>query len=414
MLRDYSEMKSLAEMYSFSSKLWFDKRWLSKAGDASLYLQVVINGKHKEFPLKLKWPADKIDLANGTLVRRRKEDPDLNDYNLLIMAEIAKHAAIFKTYRLKEIALDITRFAHELNYYDPKGCVAVYMEQKALLLKDSKEISFRTWQNTEAVRRVMLEFNPVWPFKMVNGEWMAKFKRFMKSRQYRPGIYHKPGHVWTVIKTVKAYLQMAAKDPMKTVDMSAANFSNQEPDWETRYLNKSDVNKLLAMVGNQLTVNQNRILKAFLFQCFTSMRISDVYRANSFWKVSDGFLSFVPWKNRKNGRWLHIPIMPMAKDLIADDTGKFFDLPNEGEFNLVLKDLARLAGINKRLTSHVGRHTFGYLYMTTVGNLKGLQEILGHKDIKTTMRYAHLDDEYKTESVQRIQDRFSDALLKVV
>jgi hypothetical protein len=55
-------MKTLADMYSFSSKLWYDKRWVSKTGDASIYLQVNLNGRHKEFPLKMRWPVDKIDL----------------------------------------------------------------------------------------------------------------------------------------------------------------------------------------------------------------------------------------------------------------------------------------------------------------------------------------------------------------
>ena len=60
-------MKKLDEMNSFSCKLWFDKRWVTKSGIASLYLQVTINGKHKEFPLKLKWPAKSVDLAKSLL-----------------------------------------------------------------------------------------------------------------------------------------------------------------------------------------------------------------------------------------------------------------------------------------------------------------------------------------------------------
>jgi len=84
----------------------------------------------------------------------------------------------------------------------------------------------------------------------------------------------------------------------------------------------------------------------------------------------------------------------MAKNFVQNMLGIYFDLPSEQEYNRTLKDIARVAEINKKLSSHVGRHTFGYLYMTTIGNLKGLQEILGHSKIETTERYAHLDDEY--------------------
>ena len=34
------------------------------------------------------------------------------------------------------------------------------------------------------------------------------------------------------------------------------------------------------------------------------------------------------------------------------------------------------------------------------GSLKGLKEILGHKDIKMTMRYAHLSKEFAREEIQ--------------
>jgi len=45
-----------SEMFSFSSTLWSEKRRVNAiTGLTSLYLQVIIDGKHKEFPLKHKW-----------------------------------------------------------------------------------------------------------------------------------------------------------------------------------------------------------------------------------------------------------------------------------------------------------------------------------------------------------------------
>lgn len=41
--------------------------------------------------------------------------------------------------------------------------------------------------------------------------------------------------------------------------------------------------------------------------------------------------------------------------------------------------------------THVLRHTFAAHFMMSGGNILALQKILGHHDIKMTMRYAHLE-----------------------
>ena len=40
--------------------------------------------------------------------------------------------------------------------------------------------------------------------------------------------------------------------------------------------------------------------------------------------------------------------------------------------------------------------------------LKAVQELLGHKDIKMTMRYAHLSEDFKKDAVKLLDGDFSD------
>jgi site-specific recombinase XerD len=44
--------------------------------------------------------------------------------------------------------------------------------------------------------------------------------------------------------------------------------------------------------------------------------------------------------------------------------------------------------------THILRHTFASYYMMQGGNILTLQRILGHGDIKMTMRYAHLSPDH--------------------
>ncbi len=396
-------------MFSFSSNLWYEKRRISKInGEVSLYLQVVINGKHDEFKLMLRWPHDRIDLVAGVLLARKRSDPDVNDYNLLIDLERSKHTEILKTYRLRNILIDLKKFKEELKIYNNKDSFIAFMHNRCYTRYKANDIVKKTYQNHMSTLMHMKNYDEKWLFKDLTIDFLSKFKKYLKEKGYEPG------HIWGRIRDVKAYLELASKEPMLYVHEDIIAFSNPEPLWDTTFLNRDELRRLMIVYkDNYLKEQEQQVLSAFIFTCLTSLRISDVYRANSGWRLSSNVLSFIPKKGEgKRKKMLHIPLMPMATFFIKSSGNLYFDLPSEVEYNRILKDLAIAADIKKKLTSHVGRHTFGFLFMTTIGNLKALQEILGHSKTATTERYAHLDEEYKLDSVKRMQTDFTDLFMR--
>lgn len=411
-------------MFNLSVKLWYNNRAISKKDNrtVSLYLQVYISrpGKYEstELPLHLKWPFDRIDRANNCLLPRHQNDQLTADYNLIIGKEIARINEVGVMFRLASRNLDLKALKYELKHGDRSQSLIKYMELKRSELYNRGEISHQTYKNVGTTINLLKEYQENVMFEELDESWMRKFKAWLKRKNIakrtnkNPNAFRAmlPGTIWTRIRDLKAYLALASKEVTIKVDESAVNFPNPEPQKKTTYLNKEELRYLMILLSSgRLTDTEVVVLRAFLFTCFTSLRISDLKRANATWLVSDNILQFMQYKNRgRTPKLISIPFIPIAKSLVDDMDSLFFSLPTEQEYNRTLKDLAIKAGINKRLTSHVGRHTFGYLYMTEVGNIFGLKEIMGHSKLATTERYSHLDEDYNLSQVMKLEASFWD------
>ena len=73
---------------------------------------------------------------------------------------------------------------------------------------------------------------------------------------------------------------------------------------------------------------------------------------------------------------------------------------------LILKELAKKAGITKSISPHTFRHSFATHLVEGGADLRAVQEMLGHESITTTEIYTHLDREYLRDTLQQFHPAF--------
>ena len=73
---------------------------------------------------------------------------------------------------------------------------------------------------------------------------------------------------------------------------------------------------------------------------------------------------------------------------------------------LMLKDLAKKAGIKKSISPHTFRHSFATHLVEGGADLRAVQEMLGHESITTTEIYTHLDREYLRATLHQFHPAF--------
>ena len=91
---------------------------------------------------------------------------------------------------------------------------------------------------------------------------------------------------------------------------------------------------------------------------------------------------------------------------IEPGTQGFSALPSRMTTNKILRQWVEKAGIDKKITYHTSRHTFGTMMMTVGADLYTTCKLMGHADVRTTQIYAKIVDSKKIEAVDMVDKMF--------
>lgn len=191
-----------------------------------------------------------------------------------------------------------------------------------------------------------------------------------------------------------------------------------------QYLLADEIKALIATpmpTGNkaQYTYKDGRVYggrdikAAFLFSCFSGLRLSDV--KNLTWSrivddaQSPSGLKIDGMISKKTTKALYNPITKAAAAWLPDRCNigreQVYNLPNsDGYTDKQIAAWAKAAGIDKKVTFHVARHTFATLALTAEIPIEVVSDLLNHSDIATTQIYAEIIGKQKVVAANKFDN----------
>ncbi|WP_298278815.1 site-specific tyrosine recombinase/integron integrase [Ferroplasma sp.] len=165
------------------------------------------------------------------------------------------------------------------------------------------------------------------------------------------------------------------------------------------YLNQRDAGILL---NGSSSTRDRAIISVFLY---TGLRVSELVNL----EIGDAdFEENIIYVHAGKGDKDRIVVMPdICKEQIKDyikerikirSNNNYLFLSNKKtKFNTstverMVKRVAEKSGITKKVTPHVLRHTFATSILRNGGDIRFIQQILGHSSLATTQIYTHIDD----------------------
>ncbi|GHT29146.1 tyrosine recombinase [Bacteroidia bacterium] len=171
------------------------------------------------------------------------------------------------------------------------------------------------------------------------------------------------------------------------------NFRMQYQNPDRGFLTQDEVEKLIAFQFDNEKLEQAR--DVFVFCCFTGLSYSDVfYLTKENIQLSFGGKLWIKGRRQKTDTEYNIPLLNIPKMILEkyekrQQGNQLLPVEYLQAYNGLLKQVAKVCGINKNMSSHLARHTFATTIALTKGvPIETVSKMLGHTSIKTTQIYA--------------------------
>ena len=230
-----------------------------------------------------------------------------------------------------------------------------------------------------------------------------------------------PGSQARIISGLKSFFkyclleQIISADP--TALLEAPKLKRALPD----ILSFEEIEKIINEIDLSTPEgSRNKAILETLYSCgirvteLVNLRISCLYMDVGFIRVTGkgdkerlvpiGSDAIKYLKIYKNDIRVHIAVKPGNEDILF--LNRRGSKLSRVMIFLIIKDLAKKAGVKKTISPHTFRHSFATHLVEGGADLRAVQEMLGHESITTTEIYTHLDRQFLRNTLHRYHPAF--------
>lgn len=398
---------------TFSILFFIKKTKLLKNGKAPIYLRITVNGKRSEIAIKRSIILKLWDTLKSKAKGNSKEAQIINDYLNSVRGQIYTHHQELQERRKTITAKSLTNAFLGIGEKQ-WTLLELFKEHNANMQKlIGKGFEHLTYERYQTALNHLKTFcktqynDESFMLSEVNHKFICAFELYLKTMfncKHNSAMKH--------IKALKKVMRIALandyirKDPFVNYKITTKQVKRDS-------LSKDEIDIL---INKEFGIKRLEVIRdLFIFQCYKGLSYKDLEKLSiNHIQIGIDSYKWIIIQRTKTNSECRIPILPVAADILKKYTDhpcrqikeRLLPVPSNQKMNAYLKELADLCGIEKKLYTHLARHT----YATTVTLSNGIpietvSKLLGHKKIATTQIYAKVLDSKVSQDMAQLMNR---------
>lgn len=279
--------------------------------------------------------------------------------------------------------------------------------------------SLNTITNYDRYLKRFLEFSGVTEPKQITDELIRKYRIWLNRQPALAGeTLHKRTQNYYLI-ALRAFLKYLARREITSLPPDRIELAKTEAR-DLDLITHEELKRLMAASdGEDLASMRDKAMLELLFS--TGLRVSELASLSRDLDLSNDEFSI----RGKGSKVRVVFLSDKAKEVTKKYLSKRKDIDNALFINLspskdktnedkrltprsierIVKKYAIKAGISKKVTPHIIRHSFATDLLRNGADIRAVQMLLGHSNISTTQVYTHVTDKHLREVHKKFHDK---------